>query len=489
MPGEAPLARRFGPRLRPDPRRVIARLFVPGEESPDSASRGYSVVDRILRLDPADADTAIADIETRFGTRHHALHAVLSDHFRVAAHGRTSLDRLTENQQLLIGAYFTMEYAVEAAALCNPSMVAHPDQNGLAPGQVRFVMSVRAIGEGHVSSVEFRTGVIGPGLVLTVDDPGTTLTAGTPCPTTHHRELFRAQATESGADPDTVRQVLRTLPENFRTDELLQAIEALHPHLHARHAGQAAIEQIKAVAEGEFEIRLPPDTTISERLLWPGAPAERQGIEDVRLVRFVDDQGMVTYRGTYTAYDGTHIVSKLLITTDFVNFHVSHLLGTPVRNKGMALFPRMIGDRYVALSRWDRENLSVCTSRDGWIWDPSDTVLRPCTGWNLVQVGNCGSPVETDAGWLVLTHGVGPMRTYAIGALLLDLKDPTRPIAALPEPLLIGAAEEQDGYVPNVAYSCGGLLHGTALTIPYGISDTTIGFAQVDLPELLNQMR
>jgi predicted GH43/DUF377 family glycosyl hydrolase len=231
-----------------------------------------------------------------------------------------------------------------------------------------------------------------------------------------------------------------------------------------------------------------PESALDERLLWPSSPAESNGMEDVRLVRFGHDDGRVSYYGTYTAYDGSHIAPQLLHTTDFGAITVGQLAGPAAANKGMALFPRQVGGRYLALSRWDRENISLCVSADFRIWQTGPTLQAPREAWQLVQLGNCGSPIETDDGWLVLTHGVGPMRTYGIGALLLDLDEPAKVVAALREPLLSANGEQRDGYVPNVAYSCGALRHGDTLTIPYGISDTSIGFAQVDLPTLIAAM-
>jgi predicted GH43/DUF377 family glycosyl hydrolase len=488
--GERALVQFVGPRVRPDSGRVIARLFVPGEELPEGASRGRTVIDRVLGLDDDAVAVSIADITARFSGRHRHLRDILRENFTIATHGRTDLAGLRDDRRLLIGAYFTMEYAVESAAVCNPSMVAHPDQRNLAPGQVRFVMSVRAVGEGHRSSVEFRTGTVGPDRALTLDPPSRYLAPGTHQPATYERVLFLARLVDLDADAETVSRVIDALPDRFDASTLRRAVAALHPQLSNRHAGHLAVEQINRVAAAEYTMAFPPETSISERLLWPACASESHGMEDVRLVRFSDDAGRATYHGTYTAYDGEHIVPRLLTTTDFATFTSGQLAGPAAQDKGMALFPRKVGGRYLALSRWDRENVSLGTSDDGRVWHRSATLHTPREGWQLVQVGNCGSPIETDAGWLVLTHGVGAMRTYSIGAVLLDRDDPARVLAVLEEPLLSGAgAGERDGYVPNVVYSCGALRHGETLTIPYGIGDSTIGFAQVGLPALLRQMR
>ena len=487
--GEPALAASVGPRLSPDATRVITRLFVPGEELPEGASRGRAVIDRVLSLDDGDVAASMADITARFAARHRDFPEILRGNCDVAIHSRTDLVGLDEDRRLLIGAYFTMEYAVESAAVCNPSMVAHPDQGDLAAGEVRFVMSVRAVGEGHRSSVEFRTGVVGPARTVTLDAPSPVLVAGARQPVPYERDLFLARLADLGADAETVDRVVGGLPARFDAASLRGAIRALHPQLSNRHAGHHAIEQIERVAADEYEVTFPPDTSISERLLWPDGASERTGMEDVRLVGFTGDDGHVTYHGTYTAFDGEHIAPRLLATTDFATFRSGQLAGPAARDKGMALFPRKVGGRYLALSRWDRENVSLGTSVDGRVWHRAGTLYPPREAWQLVQVGNCGSPIETDAGWLVLTHGVGPMRTYRIGAILLDRADPTRILAVLREPLLSAGAHDRDGYVPNVVYSCGALRHGDALIIPYGISDSTIGFAWVDLPALLRRMR
>ncbi|TMM33271.1 MAG: hypothetical protein E6F99_24620 [Actinobacteria bacterium] len=487
--GEPALARPVGPRLRPDTGRVIARLFVPGEELPEGASRGRAVIDRVLGLDDGEVAASMADVTARFATRHRGLADILRANFNIATHGRTDLDGLRDDRRLLIGAYFTMEYAVESAAVCNPSMVAHPDQRGVATGEVRFVMSLRAVGEGHRSSVEFRTGVVGPARTVTLDAPSPVLVAGTRRPVTYERDLFLARLADLGSDVETVDRVVGGLPARFDGTSLRQAVRALHPQLSNRLAGHLAIEQINRVAADEYEVTFPPDTPISERLLWPDGASESNGMEDVRLVRFTGDDGSVTYHGTYTAFDGEHIAPRLLATNDFATFTSGQLAGPAARDKGMALFPRKVGGRYLALSRWDRENVSLGTSVDGRVWHRAGVLCPPREGWQLVQVGNCGSPIETEAGWLVLTHGVGPMRTYRIGAVLLDRADPTRILAALRDPLLSADAQDRDGYVPNVVYSCGALRHGDALIIPYGISDSTIGFAWVELPALLQRMR
>jgi predicted GH43/DUF377 family glycosyl hydrolase len=387
----------------------------------------------------------------------------------------------------LLGAYFTHEYSPEAAALCNPSMAMHHDQSNLSRGQQRFVMTVRCIGEGHISSIGFRTGVVGPGMGVTVDEPAATLVTGIRRPGTYRKRLFISKLADLGDDPAERDLLLGSLPDTFTDVELEMALNEIHEHSRDRARIRRAIDHVHRVASSSYGLEYPSGTELSARLVWPTAQVERNGMEDARLVRFLDG-GAAVFHATYTAYDGASIATHLLTTTDFVNFEAGPMAGKAAQNKGLALFPRRIHGRYYALSRWDRENLAIADSDDCRIWERATTLHPPRQGWDLVQVGNGGSPIETPQGWLVITHGVGPMRTYALGAILLDLDNPAVVVASLPGPLLTPNPSERDGYVPNVVYTCGALLHDGVLTIPYGISDGSIGFAQLTLAELLARM-
>jgi predicted GH43/DUF377 family glycosyl hydrolase len=482
------LVLRTAHRLNPDVHRVIAKLFVPGEETRLGNSRAHAVMARILALDEAEVADLAANVLARYGARHHDLAAILSSHVDIITHELQVAEPLTADRRTVVGAYFTHEYSPEAAALFNPSMAAHPDQSGLAAGQLRFVMTVRCVGEGHISAIGFRTGVIGPGTDLVVDEPDPLLATGASHPAPHRRRLFHGRLADLGVDPDTAQLLLGGLAETFTTDEINDALAGMHEHHLYRESVQLAVEQVRRIAHASYDIEFPTSTGLTSRLLWPTAPAERNGMEDARLVRFGDDAPGTTYLAPYTAYDGARVSMHLLATDDFRKFRVTPMAGQAAQNKGMALFPRRIGGRYAALSRWDRENLSVAYSDDCAIWEDSTILLAPQQGWDLIQVGNGGSPIELPEGWLVLTHGAGPMRAYALGAILLSLADPTEVIARLPIPLLTPTAEERDGYVPNVVYTCGALLHDGVLTIPYGISDGAIGFAQVEVDKLLAQM-
>jgi predicted GH43/DUF377 family glycosyl hydrolase len=476
-------------RLEPDRSRVLATLFMPGEEMPEDHSRATAVIERVLALPDDEVTATLADLTSRFAGRHRDLDATFRQHFEVVASRLPPGAVPSDDQRRLIGAYFTAEESPEGAALTNPSMVEHPDQSGLDPGETRFVLSARAVGEGHTSVLEFRTGVAGSDLRISLDEPTGLLVAGRPHPTVYERDVFRAMLGELSKDDETTELVLGGLGPQFDAAELAQAVASLDLQVLSRQAAQETVRRIAWVAANNYDVTFPEETAIDERVITPTGPTESHGIEDVRFVRFVNDDGSVMYYATYTAYDGSHVAPQLLGTADFRRFRVHQLSGPAAKNKGMALFPRRIGGRYVALSRCDRESNSLATSDDLWRWGTPTTIQSPEHSWGLIQIGNCGSPIETPDGWLVLTHGVGPMRTYVIGASLLDLDDPSRVVATLPDPLLTPAPEEQDGYVPNVIYSCGGMVHGEVLVLPYGVGDRAIRIAVVDLPMLLDRMR
>jgi predicted GH43/DUF377 family glycosyl hydrolase len=339
-----------------------------------------------------------------------------------------------------------------------------------------------------MSSIEFRTGVAAPDGQLRIDGSADHLVMARACEAQFDRRLFQHALGELGDAGEDAAYVLDSLPDPFTAGELDHALGTLYDHLLGRRTADQTIEHLRWVASCNYRVRFPEDSELSQRVLLPVAPTESHGMEDARFVRFTDDDGTVTYYATYTAFDGAHIAPQMLQTKDFNTFRVSQLIGPAATNKGMALFPRRVKGRYVALSRWDRENNAVTTSEDAHVWDEPTTIQTPVQPWELIQLGNCGSPIETPEGWLVLTHGVGPMRGYAIGALLLDLDDPTRVVARLTDPLLSPTEGERDGYVPNVAYSCGALAHGDRLILPYGCSDTSVGVAVIDLPRLLDQL-
>jgi predicted GH43/DUF377 family glycosyl hydrolase len=472
--------------LAADPARVLARLFVPGHElSHDGRSRASGVLSRILALPDDDVRLTMKRVFARYGERHRNLPGVLMANYEQIAHRIPEAADLSDERRSLVGAWFTHEFAVEAAALFNPSAVAHPDQSGVPAGSCRFILSLRAVGEGHLSSVEFRTGVLGPAGELRIDDPGAHIEAGRRLPTSYDREVFAAALVGQDIDRESAAFVIARLHPRFRSDELEAVLGALADERLTRPTTARTAELAQRIAACSYEVEFPLETTLGERVLWPQSPSEARGIEDARFV-CIEDEGV--YRATYTAFDGASITPQLIETDDFRHFRISQLAGPAAQNKGMALFPRRVDGRYLALSRWDRENNSIATSPDGVWWGESRTLQTPNRPWELLQIGNCGSPIETEAGWVVLTHGVGPMREYSIGALLLDRSEPSRVIGALRDPLLASDEDTRDGYVPNVVYSCGALRHDDQLLLPYGASDASVRFALVGLPQLIERL-
>jgi predicted GH43/DUF377 family glycosyl hydrolase len=399
-------------------------------------------------------------------------------------------ESLSEERKLLLGAYFSHEYSLEATALFNPSMVPHPDQSGVPPGSLRFILSLRATGEGHVSSIVFRTGCLDVNGAITIDtsgryrvEPQPALNGG------YNNLLFERKLHELGLGVGFSQQVLKTLGDSFTLEALRAGISLALEQLRAPSLETEAVaRKILALARSNYEVQFAPDTALSERVLFPATPAQRNGIEDARFVSFHYEDGTRTYYATYTAYDGRAIQPQLLETADFLHFKFITLSGGAVKNKGMALFPRKIRGQYAMLGRQDGENLHVMFSDRLHFWQEAQLLLKPAFPWEFIQLGNCGSPIETEAGWLVLSHGVGPMRKYSISAFLLDRDDPARVIGRLREPLIKPNESEREGYVPNVVYSCGGLLHGRRLIVPYGTSDYATTFASLSIDEVLAAM-
>jgi predicted GH43/DUF377 family glycosyl hydrolase len=406
---------RSGILIKSDPNRVLLRPFFPVTED-----RARKVITRIMALSETETGAEVRAIINDFNWRHHHLKRFFLQRVEQLRHLIPTDQPLSEERKLLIGAYFSHEYSIEAAALFNPSMVWHPDQSGLAGGSRRFIISLRATGERHISSLTFRSGVIDASGII-------------------------------------------TLGESSRF--------TISPEIVNNTSGH--------------EARFEAEHSLEERVIFPNAAEESNGIEDARFVEFQDDDGSITYYATYTAYDGHHIRCRLLETKDFLNFKFRSLQGKEVQNKGPALFPRRVNGHYAMLSRQDNENNYIMFSDQVDVWDSKKLLLEPVFPWEYVQMGNCGSPVETDAGWLVLSHGVGPMRKYAIGAFLLDLDDPARVIGRQQEPMIVANQDEREGYVPNVVYSCGSQIHNGKLIIPYAMSDYTSGFVTVDLAGLL----
>ncbi len=480
------LVRRSPDRLRADKGRVITQLFIPGQEGFDhQESRSSKVMERLLALDDDEVQSAFVDVVARFEGRHPDIVGTFGRHADELSYRLDPDVQLSPARRLLFGAAFTSEYAIEGAALCNPSMVAHPDQAGLPAGCGRFVMSVRGIGEGHRSSIGFRTGVIDHNGDVYLSPPPPFAVTGQTGLTMFDAMTFRGELRRLRAWGEVAEYILGPLGPQFSLVKLEARLRQLEGHPSTGRQGMRIINLIRRFAERTYAASFDAATPLDQRVLIPAMAAEVNGMEDARFVRLEQDDGSVSYFATYTAYDGKDISQQLLETTDFLNFTSTPLVGPAAANKGLALFPRRINGRFVALARSDRESNTIATSPNPHHWGDTSPCQLPTRSWELLQLGNCGSPIQTEAGWLVLTHGVGPMRTYHIGALLLDSEDPTRIVGQLREPLLSPAADEQDGYVPNVVYSCGAMVHAGFLVIPYGIGDAAIRFATVPLDALI----
>jgi len=471
-------------RFDSDIRRVIVRRFNPGGEI-----RLRNIVDRVGRLSDAAADQVLSEVLRNFADRHKDIESVFLENYTAAIEVIGEPGSLSRNRRLLAGSYLTAEYSIESAALFNPSIVVHRNQRNLPEGAVRFILSLRATGEGHVSSIVFRTGAIHADQTVRMDPPSRFAHPIRCCPDSRYeKRLFRRKLEDIGAHEKAVDLVMDRLDEHFSFVQLEQAIAA------AREAGpegtqlEETIQGILWLAGSNYELELAPDAEASEVVIFPQTSNESHGIEDLRMVRFVDDDGSITYFGTCTAFDGYRVMPQLIETADFLRLSVHTLNGARARNKGMALFPRRIDGHYVMCSRIDGENLYLMYSDMVHFWETAELLQAPRHPWELVQIGNCGSPLETPEGWLLLTHGVGPMRTYCIGALLLDLQDPLKVIGSLDEPLIVPTEEDRDGYVPNVVYTCGSLIHHGHLYIPFATSDRSARFAMVALDRLLERL-
>jgi predicted GH43/DUF377 family glycosyl hydrolase len=485
MPG---LAVRTGIRLQPDRSRVVTRLFVAGIELEGGGeSRASNVVTRVLDLDEAEVTAYAAELRQTFGDRHPDLHHTYNHHADRIANRIEAGASLSADRKYVLGAMFTHEYAIEAAALCNPSVVPHPDQRGCEPGSLRFLMSVRGIGEGHRSSIGFRSGVVHADRSVTMDPVDEVARVATVDASMLDRAVFRRVLRDEGHDDENTSFVLDHLGERFGIESLRARLDELAAQSDTRRFVDVTIARMNHIADSTYAACFGPEVPLSSRVLWPHSAAEHRGMEDARFVRF-HDENRSTYYGTYTAYDGVQVRQHLIETEDFLEFAMSPLTGAAASNKGLAIFPRRIGGRFYALSRADRETNAVAVTDDVGCWQDSAVLQTPARGWEAVQLGNCGSPIETDDGWLVLTHAVGAMRTYSIGAMLVDLDEPTKVIKSLHSPLLAPSTDERDGYVPNVVYSCGALVHEGLLVLPYGVADQSISIATVSMDDLLAAM-
>ena len=468
--------------FRPNISRVLNRPFIPTDPG-----RVRRVIDRVLSFTEAEAEAQLTSLRTEFDDRHPNLERSWLRQFEKVKAYLSNKESPSTSRRLLIGAFFTGEYAIESAALFNPSIVPHPNQTGLGAEDLRFILTLRAVGEGHISSLEFRSGVIRGSNSIEMDETAALVTAPDIDPDpTFPKNIFLHNLREKCLENNWSRSVMNQLGATFTRTELDESMQraAHQTQLHTEEV-KRAIECVHWLVESNYEVSFRPSIPLSQRVIFPLSLNESNGMEDARFVRFVDEDRSATYYATYTAYDGRIILSQLIETTDFLHFRIRTLNGPAVRNKGMALFPRRIDGHYAMLSRYDDENLYLVLSDDLHFWSNPQLLLRPTRPWEFVKIGNCGSPIETDAGWLVLTHGVGPMRKYCISAMLLDLQNPLKVIGRLNEPLLQPRADQKNGYVPNVVYTCGALVNGDRLVLPYGLNDIATKIVTIELKALL----
>ena len=448
-----------------------------------------SVFTYVESLSEDDASRTLHSLLADFGDRHRRFEERLEERYITAARIHGSTDGFSRERRLLIGAYFTMEYSIEAAALFNPSIVAHPEQADAPLGGVRFIMSLRAVGEGHISSTVFQTGAIGPGRTFRLD-PSSGLSANPRVvpDAQYHRDLLRRKLCEMGIDCEMADRVFARLPDRFTHAELDAATEAVRTEYGEVPQLANMIAVLEWLVRANYHLRLSENDGIGDLILFPRNDSESKGIEDMRLVRFVEESGAAMWFGTYTGFNGQSILPLLMETPDFRSFSFHTLNGACVQNKGMALFPRRICGHYAMCSRIDGRNLFLMFSDYVHFWESATILAEPKYPWEWRLIGNCGSPLETSEGWLLITHGVGPMRRYGIGAMLLDTEDPFRIRGRLKEPLIIAAEQGRTGYVPNVVYSCGSLIHEDLLYLPYAVSDSSTRIAIVPVDELVDRL-
>jgi predicted GH43/DUF377 family glycosyl hydrolase len=470
--------------LLPDSSRVITRFFGFGEEN-----RMRGIIGRLLAIPEEAVASLLARLEHDFRPIHSSISDVFRDNYAAVKRYIPKQAGVSEMRQQFIGACFTMEYAIESAALFNPSMVPAIDQSNVPPGSVRFLMSLRATGEGHLSSIVFRRGLVDAEGAVSVDSPGRYSRPLQAIPRDHFEKAdFIRQLQALDVWTKYAQATLSRLGERFTRAELSRAIDENRNQTAVSGELEESNDALLAVTQANYQIPLPSGTDVSEAVIFPYSDNERRGIEDLRLVRFAGDDGSVHYYGTYTAYNGSRIFPHVLEYSVGRNIQIYMLTGRCAKNKGMALFPRMIGGRYAMIARLDNENLYYMESNDVCDWDEARLLRGPEFPWEVIQIGNCGPPLETEAGWLLLTHGVGPMRQYCIGAILLDIDDPCRVIGHTSEPLLVPTGRERFGYVPNVVYSCGAMIHAGNLILPYAMSDVATSVAVIELHELLDSL-
>jgi predicted GH43/DUF377 family glycosyl hydrolase len=468
-------------RFSSDPSRIINKFYYPGNKR-----RAKNIINRVLNLSDESVTNLLEEILYNFAHRHQNLKEVFKRNYQNVEMLIPNQKQLSGARKLLIGSYFTHEYSVEAAGFFNPCMVVHPDQRMIKKGELRFILSFRATGEGHVSSIEFRSGKLDKYNNMFME------------PALHHcetpeismqkfyeKKFFVKKLKQLAMENNITKKIFKKLSAKFSFVELQNKIEDLKKKYTQTYTLRETVNIVYFLARSSHERHFRPESDISERVLFPVSKEAIKGLEDARFVRFCENNGEYTYYATYTAYNGFEILPMMLKTTDFLSFQFCPMAGKAVKDKGLAMFPRKIDGKYFMISRIDGENMYLMKSDSIDFWDKADLFQKPKYPWEFFQIGNCGSPLETNEGWLLLTHGVGPMRTYCIGVELLDAKNPAKIIAQLPEPILMPLPIEREGYVPNVVYSCGGMIHNNELVLPFAISDSSCGVATINIDELM----
>ena len=476
---------RLAVRVNPNYKKVIPRFFNTGD------LRSKTLIHNILQMQESDSLTLLQQVFEEFSLRYKDIRAIFIKHFELIKHLLTEKEQttLSQDKKLLIGSYFTMEYSIEAVALFNPSIVEDPDQRGAGVGQKKVIVSFRATGESHISSIVFKQGLLDEKAIIHLEPAGRFIREGLVTQQNlDNKVAFSNLLSQMELPEDIYPKILNQLHNQFSYKEIEVVLKNALLTIESPSEKKKIKYDILSMVNTNYELHFPTDSLLSERVIFPVTSAEKNGIEDARFVKFTDDDGSYKYIATYTAYDGSFILPQLIITTDFLHFKIAPLHGKAAINKNVALFPRKINGQYAMLSRIDGMNNYIMFSDDLYTWEDATLLQQPMHPWEFVQLGNGGSPLETEKGWLVITHGVGAMRKYCLGASLFDLHDPTIELGRLKEPFLLPNEDERDGYVPNVVYSCGSIIHGDKLFIPYAVSDHASSFATVLLKELLDEI-
>jgi predicted GH43/DUF377 family glycosyl hydrolase len=476
---------RINLRLGPDFKKVIPRFFNSGIE------RSRILIDRVLHLSAEETEALLNQVLVEFSSRYRDIKSIFDKHFELIRHLLLEPEQknLSDIKKLLLGSYFTMEYSLEAAALFNPSIVEDPDQSGAGDGEKKVIVSFRATGESHISSLVFKRGTLDKAGSICFEPSGKFIGEGMLTKKNKiNKKRFETMLSQLSLPFDIRRQILQQLNAPFYYKEIEMVLKSALQPIESPIERKRLKYEILDVVNTNYELRFPPESHVSERVIFPVTHAEKNGIEDARFVRFTTENGSVRYMATYTAYDGLTIRPHLIETKDFLYFKVSHLHGKSAINKNLALFPRKINGQYAMVSRIDGFNNYIMFSDDLYLWEEAELWQQPKYPWEFVQIGNGGSPIETKSGWLVITHGVGPMRTYCLGASLFDLENPRKELGRLKEPLLMPNEDERHGYVPNVVYTCGSMIHEDKLFLPYAVSDHASSFATIPLAELLDEI-